>query len=157
VFTALVFFGASYAEQSGLAGFFQSLEYGRAVLGIKIPFSWIEPAWKEGTIEIAEATIEPGGGGMWKLAIQPQLVLKGVMVEGPIEEAGKAIRAISPKGINTVKIVSFEFRSMDGKDSARIQKVQISSDKVSISKPMGPVTQYKIIKEIFGNNVAMED
>lgn len=49
------------AYSAGLEGFFQSLEYGRPILGVKIPFSWVDPDWREGTIEIAEATIEPGG------------------------------------------------------------------------------------------------
>jgi len=145
--------GLGKAETVGLAGFFQSLEYGRSVVGLKIPFSWIEPDWREGTIEIAEATIEPGGPGMWKLAVQPRLVLKGVSIIGPKQNVAKAIQAIIPKGINTLKILNIEIRPTDALGVIQLQGMTNTSKGITLTAPRNKKEMANLINEIFGKTV----
>jgi hypothetical protein len=141
------------AQQSGLSGFFESLEYGRPVLGVKIPFSWIDPSWKEGTIEIAEVTIEPGGSGMWKLAVQPRLVLKGVSIIGPKQNVAKAIQGITPKGINSLKILKIEVRPTDALGVIQLQEMTNTSKGITVTAGQKNEKTADLIYEIFGKTV----
>lgn len=144
------------AYSAGLEGFFQSLEYGRPVLGVKIPFSWIDPSWKEGTIEIAEATIEPGGPGIWKLATQPDLVLRGVSISGPRDQVEAALRSLGPKGIYFVKIVSFRYIDPKRSEAVDLRKVEIRTHKVTVQGEALNRVQQKLITEIFGKKVEIQ-
>ena len=155
----LIFFavGGIQAGPAGLGAFFQSLEYGRPVLGVKIPFSWIDPSWKEGTIEIAEATIEPGGPGIWKLATQPDLVLRGVSITGPKSQIETALRSISPKRIYSVKITSFRYSDPKKTEALDLQKVEIKSSGVVVRGALLSLNQKKLITEIFGNKVEVKN
>jgi len=140
-----------------LKGFFGSLEYGRPILGIKIPFSWIDSEWKEGTIEIAEASLQPGGSGLWKLAVQPDLVLKGVTVRGPKETSGQALRALGPKGINSVKITSFSYSNPKKSEVIDLHKIEITSRGVVVTGNSFSQSQKKLITEIFGKKVELRE
>jgi len=144
-------------ERSGLGGFFASLEFGRPILGVRIPFSWINPDWKEGTIEIAEASLQPGGSGLWKLAVQPDLVLKGVILCGREELAGKALQALRSKGIYSMKIVSFSYRPNQYSETVHWQEVWFNKDKVIVSPPGVSQEQKRLIAKIFGKEVAYKN
>lgn len=122
-------------------------------MGIKIPFSWIDSEWKEGTIEIAEASLQPGGSGLWKLAVQPDLVLKGVTVRGPEETSGQALRALGSKGINSIKITSFSYTNPKKTEVIDLQKVEITGGGVVVTGNSFSLKQKKLITEIFGKKV----
>lgn len=144
-------------ETAGLNGFFQNLEYGRPILGVKIPFSWIDPAWKEGTIEIAEASLRPGGSGLWKLAVEPDLDLKGVRIQGPKEKVGPALQALNPKGIYYIKITGFVYQKGPKEKFLHLQNVTITAQKVTVTIPSGQKFDKKLIIEIFGEKVEFID
>ena len=138
-----------------MGGFFASLEYGRPILGVRIPFSWIDPSWKEGAIEIAEASLAPGGSGLWKLAVQPDLVLKGVTVRGPEETSGQAVRALGSKAINSVKITSFSYSNPKKSEVIDLHKVEITNRVVVVTGNSFSLNQKKLIIEIFGKKVEL--
>lgn len=149
----LVYLLGSIVFGDGPGTFFSSLEYGRPIRGVTIPFRWIDASWEDGKIEIEEASIEPGGSGMWKLATRPDLILKGVTVRGPAEHAGKAIRAISPKGAMQLKILHFTYMPTPGRKSLYLEEVVVAQGRTTVIRTTGDSAFMKTIVEIFGKDV----
>lgn len=144
------------AEVSGLGGFFRSLEYGKPVMGVKIPFEWINPSWREGVIEIAEATIRPGGPGIWKLATRPDLILRGVDICGPKQQVAQVIQGIIPQGIYSVKIENFRYQNPNQSERLALQELRITNGKMMIPQPVDGQATKKIIQRILGNNIVFD-
>jgi len=147
VFLVGIFF-CSPVLAGDLARLFGSMEYDRPIRGVVIPLHWIDPAWNEGRIEIAEASIHPGGPGMWKLASQPDLVLKGLTVVGTKSQTSKALRALSLKGIYQLKIEHFTYRAPETSETIQLDWVSYKEGKFKIREPTT-----KALIEIFGKDV----
>ena len=132
-----------YGSDTNLAGsnlksFFSGLEYGKPILGIRVPLlaqATGPDSGDRGSLVIGKAFLEPSGQGIWKTALSPKLVLERVQMEGTGREISSVLRQFQTNWSGGVEIRGLEISwKTDEANRLRAEKVRFEEGKIDLEK-----------------------
>lgn len=143
LFFCLILGGSVYGSDTNLEGanlksVFLSLEFGKPILGIRVPLvaeTRGPDSGDRGSLVIGKAFLEPSGRGIWKTALSPKLVLEKVEIKGTGREIGSVFRQLQANWPGGVEIRGLEISWKAAEaNHLRAEKVRFEEKQIYLEK-----------------------